>query len=348
VSHGTYEHGTYEAAYAADPQRYERLAYRSVGASGLKLPAFSFGLWQKFGSDHPFETQREVILRAFDLGIAHFDNADRYGPPHRAAQKSLGAVLAKDLAPYRDELILSTKAGSPIGPSPYNRGGTRKALLTSLEHSLRDLNTDYVDVFYHHSPDPETPLEETVGALTSAVQQGKALYVGVSNYEPDRVGAVAELLREAGVPLLVHQPRYSIFDRRVERNGVLELAAQSGFGLVVYSPLAQGLLTDKYLGSIPPGARAQNSPFLSPDVIDDTYRMRARALNELAAARGQSLAQLALQWVLRRPEVSSALIGASSTWQLEHNVAALDFPALTEEELAIVDEHGVHGTGLGL
>ena len=334
--------------YDAAADRYDHTTYRHTGRSGLQLPPLALGLWQNFGDDRPEETQRAILRRAFDRGVTHLDLANNYGPPYGRAEENFGRWMREDLAPYRDELILSTKAGSPIGPSPYNRGGTRKALLTSLEHSLRDLNTDYVDVFYHHSPDPETPLEETVGALTSAVQQGKALYVGVSNYEPDRVGAVAELLREAGVPLLVHQPRYSIFDRRVERNGVLELAAQSGFGLVVYSPLAQGLLTDKYLGSIPPGARAQNSPFLSPDVIDDTYRMRARALNELAAARGQSLAQLALQWVLRRPEVSSALIGASSTWQLEHNVAALDFPALTEEELAIVDEHGVHGTGLGL
>ncbi|WP_427891916.1 aldo/keto reductase [Kribbella sp. GL6] len=334
--------------YSADPARYETLPYRRTGSSGLVLPAVSFGLWQKFGTDYAYETQREIILHAFDLGISHFDNADRYGPPHRAAQANFGRVLASDLASYRDELILSTKAGNPIGPSPYLKGGSRKSILTSLEHSLRDLGTDYVDIFYHHSPDLETPLEESVGALVSAVQQGKALYVGISNYLPDRAHAAVELLREAGVPLLIHQTRYSIYDRRPEQNGLLETANRDGFGVIVYSPLAQGLLTDKYLDSIPDGARAKNSTFLSPDVIDETYRRRTTELNKLAESRGQSLAQLALQWVLRRDEVTSALIGASSTAQLDHNLQALSFPALTDEELAIVDEHGVHGTGLKL
>ncbi len=337
-----------ESTYRADATRYETLPYRRTGSSGLVLPAVSFGLWQKFGTDYAYEAQREIILHAFDLGISHFDNADRYGPPHRAAQKTLGRVLAKDLAPYRDELILATKAGNPIGPSPYLSGGSRKSILASLDHSLRDLGTDYVDVFYHHSPDLQTPLEETVGALVSAVQQGKALYVGISHYLPDRAHAAAELLREAGVPLLIHQTRYSIYDRRPEQNGLLETADQDGFGVVVYSPLAQGLLTDKYLDTIPDGARAQNSTFLSPDVIDDSYRRRTAELNKLAESRGQSLAQLALQWVLRRPEVTSALIGASSTAQLDHNLQALSFPPLTDEELAVVDEHGVHGTGLKL
>lgn len=339
-------HGAFETTYAAAPDRYGHLPYRRAGNSGLDLPALSLGLWQRFGTDHPYATQRELILHAFDLGIAHFDNADRYGPPHRAAQQVFGRVLSRDLAPYRDELILTTKAGNPIGPSPYLRGGSRKSLLASLDHSLRDLGTDYVDVFYHHRHDPSTPIEETVGALASAVQQGKALYVGVSNYEPEHAHEAAELLRQAGVPLLVHQPRYSIFDRSPERNGLLDLAAEDGFGLVVYSPLAQGLLTDKYLEDIPADARAANSAFLSPDVIDDTYRKRAAALNDLAQARGQSLAQLALQWVLRRPEVTSALIGASSTAQLDHNVQALSFVPLSDEELALIDEHGVHGTGL--
>jgi L-glyceraldehyde 3-phosphate reductase len=286
------------------------------------------------------------VLHAFDIGITHFDNADRYGPPHRAAQQFFGKVLAKDLAPYRDELILSTKAGNPIGPSPYLKGGSRKSLLASLDHSLRDLGTDYVDVFYHHRSDPTTPIEETVGALADAVRQGKALYVGLSNYAPDQARKASDLIRSAGVPLLVHQPRYSIFDRTPELNGLLDTAAEDGFGLVVYSPLAQGLLTDKYLEGIPVGARAESSAFLSPDVIDETYRARAAALGDLARERGQSLAQLALQWVLRRPEVTSALIGASSTWQLDHNVRALDFPPLTDEELKRIDEHGVHGTGL--
>lgn len=341
-------HGLFEQTYAAAEDRYDGLAYRRAGRSGLDLPALSFGLWQNFGTDRSPETQREIVLHAFDLGITHFDNADRYGPPHRAAQKLFGSVLARDLAPYRDELILSTKAGNPIGPSPYLKGGSRKSLLTSLDHSLRDLGTDHVDVFYHHRPDPDTPLEETVGALVSAVEQGKALYVGVSNYSPDRAHEAAALLRQAGVPLLVHQPRYSIFDRGPERDGLLDVAAADGFGLVVYSPLAQGLLTDKYLADIPADARAQNSAFLSPDVIDETYRQRAKALDGLARERGQSLAQLALQWVLRRPEVTSALVGASSTWQLDHNVKALDAAPFTDEELAFIDEHGVHGTGLKL
>lgn len=341
-------HGPVELTHAANETRYEKKQFRRAGNSGLDLPAFSFGLWQKFGIDYPYETQREIILHAFDLGITHFDNADRYGPPHRAAQKNFGRVLAKDLAPYRDELILTTKAGGDIGASPYLGGGSRKSLLTSLEHSLRDLGTDYVDIFYSHRPDLSTPLEETVGALVSAVQQGKALYVGISNYLPERAHEAAVLLRESGVPLLVHQPRYSIFDRRVEQNGLLELAAEDGFGLVVYSPLAQGLLTDKYLDSIPDGARALNSTFLSPDVVDDTYRRRTAELNKLAESRGQSLAQLALQWVLRRPEVTTALVGASSKWQLDHNLQALEFPPLTDDELAVIDEHGVHGTALNL
>lgn len=336
---------TREDVYAADPQRYATQRYRRAGRSGLDLPAFSLGLWQKFGADQPFETQREIVLRAFDLGITHFDNADRYGPPHRAAQQFLGRLLATDLAPYRDELIVTTKAGNPIGPGPYQRGGSRKSLLSSLEQSLRDLRSDHVDVFYSHSPDESTPLEETVGALVTAVQQGKALYVGVSNYTPERTRAAGELLDRAGVPLLVHQPRYSVFDRTIERNGLLDLAAERAFGLVVYSPLAQGLLTDKYLAGVPAGARAANSAFLSPDVLDDEYRRRVTALNELARERGQSLAQLALQWVLRDPTVTSALIGASSTAQLDHNLAAQDFAPFTDDELTLIDEHGVHGTG---
>ncbi|MEV0365653.1 aldo/keto reductase [Nocardia fusca] len=339
-------YGPYDLTYTAAEQRYEKVPYRRSGSSGLDLPAFSFGLWQKFGTDYPFATQREIILHAFDLGITHFDNADRYGPPHRAAQQNFGRVLAKDLAPYRDELILSTKAGNPIGPSPYLKGGSRKSLLTSLDHSLRDLGTDYVDIFYHHSPDLGTPLEETVGALVSAVQQGKALYIGISNYLPDRAHEAAELLRAAGVPLLIHQARYSIYDRRPEQNGLLDTARRDGFGAIVYSPLAQGLLTDKYLERIPEGARAADSTFLSPEAIDETYRRRTAELNKIAASRGQSLAQLALQWVLRRPEVTSALIGASSTAQLDHNLAALGFPELTDAELALIDEHGIHGTGL--
>jgi L-glyceraldehyde 3-phosphate reductase len=341
-------HGPHDTTHRAADDRYDLLSYRRAGTSGLDVPAFSFGLWQKFGTDYPFETQREILLHAFDLGITHFDNANRYGPPHRAAEKLFGTVLRRDLRPYRDELILSTKAGNPIGPSPYHRGASRKSLLVSLEHSLRDLGTDYVDIFYSHSPDPTTPLAETVSALVSAVASGKALYAGISNYEPDRARDVARLLREAGVPLLVHQPRYSIFDRRPEINGLLDLAEDEGFGLVVYSPLAQGLLTNKYLdGQVPAGARAQNSTFLSPEAIDEVYVERATELNRIAEQRGQSLAQLALQWVLRRPQVTSALIGASSTWQLDHNVTALNFAPLSEEELVLIDKYGIHGTGIG-
>ncbi|GAB3821833.1 aldo/keto reductase [Kribbella italica] len=333
-------------SYHAAGDRYERLEYRRAGRSGLELPAVSLGLWQKFGTDYPFATQREIVLHAFDLGVTHLDNANRYGPPFRGAEKFLGQLLRTDLAPYRDELVITTKAGNPISPSPYAKGGSRKSLLSSLDHSLRDLGTDYVDIFYHHRPDATTPLEETVGALVSAVQQGKALYVGVSNYPTDQAHDAAELLRQAGVPLLVHQPRYSIFDRTPERSGLLDQAAADGFGLVAYSPLAQGLLTDKYLdGTIPEGARAANSTFLSPEQLDGVYRERATALSKIAHGRGQSLAQLALQWVLRRPEVTTALIGASSTDQLDHNLAALDFPPLTDAELALIDEHGVHGTG---
>ncbi|MFT4042959.1 MAG: aldo/keto reductase [Gordonia sp. (in: high G+C Gram-positive bacteria)] len=338
-------YGTFEAPHVAADDRYEHIAFRRSGRSGLDLPAFSFGLWQKFGTDYPFETQRDIILHAFDLGITHFDNADRYGPPHRAAQQNFGRVLARDLAPYRDEIVLSTKAGNPIGPSPYLSGGSRKSLLNSLEHSLRDLGTDYVDIFYHHRRDESTPLEETVSALVSAVTQGKALYVGVSNYSTESAHEIAGLLRDAGVPLVIHQPRYSIFDRTIENNGLLEQAAADGFGLIVYSPLAQGLLTNKYLESIPDGARAVNSTFLSPEAITETYRGRAAELNKLAEARGQSLAQLALQWVLRQPAVTSALVGASSTWQLDHNLKALDFAPLTDDELAVIEEFGLHGTG---
>lgn len=336
----------YQRVHTAVEDRYEKVPYRRTGRSGLDLPAISFGLWQKFGTDYPFETQREIILHAFDLGISHFDNANRYGPPHRAAEKTFGQVLRRELAGYRHELVLSTKAGGVTGPSPYLKGGSRKNLLSSLEWSLRDLGTDYVDIFYHHTPDLTTPVEETASALATAVRSGKALYVGISNYKPDRAAAIADLLEAEGVPLLIHQPRYSIYDRSIDQNGLADLALGKGFGLIVYSPLAQGLLTDKYLETIPDGARAQNSTFLSPDVIDETYRTRTAELNKLAEARGQSLAQLALQWVLRNPAVTSALIGASSTEQLDHNVQALEAPELTDEELAVIDEFGVHGTGL--
>lgn len=335
----------YEDVHRAADDRYASLPYRRAGRSGLDLPAVSLGLWQKFGDDHAYDTQRDIILHAFDLGISHIDNANRYGPPHRAAERTLGRVLRRELAPYRHELILSSKAGGVLGPNPNLRGGGRKALLTSLELSLRALGTDYIDIFCHHAPDETTPLEETAGALATAVRSGKALYVGISNYRPDRAEAIARLLKAEGAPLLVHQPRYSLYARGIDRDGLADLALEEGFGLVVYSPLAQGLLTDKYLETIPEGARARSSAFLTPEHIDETYRQRTAQLNKLAGNRGQSLAQLALQWVLRNPAVTSALIGASSTEQLDHNLRALDGPEFTAEELALVDEYGVHGTG---
>ena len=334
--------------YQPSETRHDSLAWRRAGTSGLTLPEFSFGLWQKFGDRTPYETQREILLAAFDAGITHFDNANRYGPPFRAAEKNFGRLLREDLGAWREEIVIASKAGNPIGASPYQRGGSRKHLLQSLDHSLRDLGTDYVDIFYFHHPDPNTPIDETVGALATAVQSGKALYVGISNfYSRDAAHQVAKLLRAAGVPLVAHQSRYSIFDRRLELDDVLVQSALDGVGVITYSPLAQGLLTDKYLDSgIPSGARAENSDFLRPSDITDEYRTRARALNDLARERGQSLAQLALQWVLRRSEVTSALIGASSVAQLHHNLQAPTFAPLTDDELAIIDTHGVHGTGV--
>lgn len=329
--------------------RHEALPWRSAGNTGLVLPEISFGLWQKFGDRTPYETQREILLAAFDAGIAHFDLANRYGPPFRAAEKNFGKLLREDLRSWREEILISTKAGNPIGASPYLRGGSRKSLLQSLDHSLRDLGVDYVDIFYSHSPDESVPLEETAGALASAVQQGKALYVGISNYPPQRAHEAAVLLRSAGAPLALHQPRYSIFDRRIEKEDILGQSAEDGVGLITYSPLAQGLLTNKYLeGTVPEGARAADSDFLSVDNITEDYRARAIKLNELAERRGQTLAQLALQWVLRRPEVTSALIGASSVEQLHHNLKAVTFEPFTAAELKIVDTYGIHGTGLNL
>lgn len=333
--------------YSAADNRYENADFRRSGRSGLKLPEFSLGLWQNFGDNRNFATQREIILRSFDLGITHFDLANRYGPPFRAAEKAFGRVLASGLGSYRDEILIASKAGNPIGASPYLSGGSRKTLLDSLDISLTDLGVDHVDIFYSHSPDLETPLEETIGALASAVQQGKALYIGISNYTAERAHDASVIAERLGTPLLVLQSKYSIFDRTVELGGHLETAAQDGTGVVAYSPIAQGLLTDKYLqGSVPANSRAADSAFLSADDISDAYRTRAEALNKIAAARGQSLAQLALQWVLRRPEVTTALIGASSTAQLEHNLASTGFADLSDDELAAIDEHGIHGTVL--
>ena len=330
--------------YLAAPDRYDRMRYNRVGRSGLKLPALSLGLWHNFGGERPFDTQRAIVRRAFDLGITHFDLANNYGPPPGSAEENFGRLLSTDLAPYRDELIVSSKAGYDMWPGPYGDFGSRKYLLASLDQSLRRLGLDYVDIFYSHRPDPETPIEETMGALASAVRQGKALYVGISNYSPQQTTDAAAALEAEGVPLLIHQPRYSMFDRHVE-DGLFPVLEEVGAASIVFSPLEQGLLTDRYLsGDVPADSRAATSRFLSPDRISAEYLERARALDAVAKERGQTLAQLALTWVLRQPLVASAIIGASSVAQLEQNVAALDAAPLTEEEMARIEPFAVHGT----
>lgn len=328
--------------YSADEDRYGRLLYRRAGHSGLRLPPLSLGLWQNFGPDRAADVQRALLLRAFDLGITHFDLANNYGRPvFGYAETRFGEVLRSDLSRYRDEIVLSTKAGYESWPGPYGIGGSRKYLMASLERSLRRLGVDHVDVFYSHRPDPDTPVEETMSALADAVRQGKALYAGISNYSPDETRQAADVLTDAGVPLTLHQHRYSMFDRAPERGLFTELA-RLGTGGTVFSPLAQGLLTDRYLGGrVLPGSRAAAGMFLSAADITDTYLQRAKALNVIAGERDQSLAQLALSWVLRRPEVTSAVIGASSVSQLEANVAALDAPPLTERELAAIEPYAV-------
>ncbi|WP_210480935.1 L-glyceraldehyde 3-phosphate reductase [Naasia sp. SYSU D00948] len=332
--------------YVAAPDRYSILDYRRTGRSGLLLPPISLGLWHNFGDERSLDSQRAILRRAFDRGITHFDLANNYGPPPGSAERNFGRILAEDLRPYRDELIVSTKAGYYMHPGPYGEWGSRKYLLSSLDASLRRMGLEYVDIFYSHRPDPDTPIEETAGALATAVTSGKALYVGVSNYSPEQTARAAEVLADLKVPLVIHQPRYSMFDRHIEE-GLFPVLEQYGIGSIAFSPLAQGLLTDRYLaGDIPPDSRAATSQFLSPDRIDETYLERARALNAIAERRGQTLAQLALAWVLRQPTVTSALIGASSVEQLDQNLAALDAPPLTEEEIAEIDPYAVHGTAL--
>jgi L-glyceraldehyde 3-phosphate reductase len=319
-----------------DPARYDSMPYRRAGRSGLLLPPLSLGLWQNFGATRTFETQRAIVLRAFDAGITHFDLANNYGPPPGAAEEAFGRILATDLRAYRDEIVVSTKAGYLMWPGPYGDHGSRKYLLSSLDQSLKRLGLDYVDVFYHHRPDPETPLEESMGALTTAVRQGKALYPAISNYDAERTSAAAELLAANGTPLLLHQPRYSLFDRAPER-GVLDAVQRAGAAAIVFSPLAQGLLTDRYLNGVPEGSRAVTSPFLHTSDLTEDVLARVRALNGIAAERGQTLAQLALQWVLRTPVVVSAIIGASSVQQLEQNLGAVGGPDLTADELAAIE-----------
>jgi len=330
--------------FVAADGRYETMTYNRSGRSGLKLPALSLGLWHNFGDERPIDTQRAIVRRAFDLGITHFDLANNYGPPAGSAETNFGRILKEDLLPYRDEIVVSTKAGYFMWDGPYGEWGSRKGMLASLDQSLGRMGIDYVDIFYSHRPDPETPIEETMGALATAVQQGKALYVGVSNYSPEQTRAAAAALAGYGVPLLIHQPRYSMFDRGIE-DGLFPVLDEIGAGSIVFSPLAQGMLTDRYLdGHVPAGSRAATSRFLSEKQLSPVYLERARALNEIATARNQSLAQLALTWVLRQPTVTSALIGASSVQQLEQNVATLEAPALTSDEIHAIEPHAVDGT----
>jgi L-glyceraldehyde 3-phosphate reductase len=326
--------------YVPASDRYDHMQYRRTGRSGLDLPAISLGLWQNFGEDAPLERSRAIVRRAFDLGITHFDLANNYGPPYGAGEKTFGKLLAGDLAPYRDELVISTKAGYDMWPGPYGQWGSRKYLLSSLDQSLRRMGLDYVDIFYSHRLDPKTPLEETMGAVDTAVRQGKALYAGISSYSAAKTREAEAILRGMGTPLLIHQPSYSMLNRWIESD-LLDTLGELGVGCIVFSPLAQGMLTDKYLKGIPEGARASRHGSLSPDLINDNTLARIRALNDIAQRRGQSLAQLALAWALRDERVTSALIGASSVAQLETNVAALSGPPLTNDELAEIDRYAV-------
>src|SRR3954454_6831779 len=332
--------------YDAAANRYDTMDYRRCGLSGLKLPAISLGLWHNFGGDRPLETARSILLRAFDLGVTHFDLANNYGPPYGSAEVTFGRVLESDLRPYRDELVISTKAGYDMWPGPSGEWGSRKYLLSSLDQSLKRMHLDYVDIFYSHRFDPETPLEETMGALHSAVQQGKALYAGISSYSADKTREAAALLRELGTPLLIHQPSYSLLNRWIEPD-VLDALAEVGAGCITFSPLAQGMLTDKYLGGIPEGSRATQNTSLSPDLLTDEALDKIRALNEIARRRGQSLAQMALAGPVRDPRVTSTLIGVSSVEQLDDSLGALESLSFSEDELAEIDRHATD-TGINL
>ncbi|WP_026360083.1 L-glyceraldehyde 3-phosphate reductase [Amycolatopsis nigrescens] len=328
-------------SYLAADGRYESIPYRRCGRSGLKLPAISLGLWHNFGDDRPFETQRAICRRAFDLGITHFDLANNYGPPYGSAERNFGRLLATDFRPYRDELVISSKAGYDMWPGPYGDWGSRKYLLASLDQSLDRLGLDYVDIFYSHRFDPDTPLEETVGALDTAVRSGRALYVGISSYSSGKSAEAARLLKELGTPLLIHQPSYSMFNRWTEQQDLLGTLDAAGAGCIAFSPLAQGLLTDRYLDGVPEDSRAATGGALNRGMLSEEKLARVRALNEIAGRRGQSLAQLALAWGLRDPRMTSVLIGASSVHQLEDNVAALSNLDFTDAELAEIDEHAV-------
>ena len=326
--------------YLAAPDRYDSIAYRRTGRSGLLLPAVSLGLWHNFGDDKPIETQRAILRRAFDLGVTHFDLANNYGPPYGSAEKNFGSIYAQDFRPYRDELVLSTKAGYDMWPGPYGQWGSRKYLLASLDQSLARMGVDYVDIFYSHRFDPDTPLEETMGALDQAVRSGKALYAGISSYSPERTREAAAILKAMGTPLLIHQPSYSMLNRWIEE-GLLDVLGDEGVGCIAFSPLAQGMLTDRYLAGVPSDSRAAQGKSLDPGMLDERALTHIRALNDIAASRGQSLAQLALSWALRDERVTSVLIGASSVAQLETNLGALAGPAFTDDELAAIDQHAV-------
>ena len=324
--------------YVAAQDRYEQMSYRRCGRSGIDLPEISLGLWHNFGTDRPLETQRAVLRRAFDLGVSHFDLANNYGPPYGTAEQNFGTIMRQDLRPYRDELIISTKAGYDMWPGPYGDRGSRKYLLASLDQSLGRMGLDYVDIFYSHRFDPETPLEETMAALDQAVRSGKALYVGISNYDPEQTRRAAHLLRELGTPLLIHQPRYNMFDRARVEDGLLDALEEVGAGAICFSPLDQGRLTDRYLDGIPADSRVALGGFLKEQQLTDDVLNKARALNKIAEGRGQTLAQLALAWTLRDPRMTSTLIGASSVRQLDANLGALDAPALDDSELGAIDE----------
>ena len=326
--------------YVPDPARYDGMPYRGAGRSGLKLPALSLGLWHNFGDDTPLQRQRAIMRRAFDLGITHFDLANNYGPPYGAAEKNAGRILEEDFRPHRGELVISTKAGWDMWPGPYGDLGSRKYLLDSLDQSLRRLRLDHVDVFYHHRFDPDTPLEESLGALDTAVRQGKARYAGISSYSPERTAQAVAILRSLGTPLLIHQPSYSMLNRWIE-GGLLDVLEREGVGCIAFSPLAQGMLTSRYLNGIPQDSRAAQAKSLDPTMLTEENLTHVRALNAIADERGQTLAQMAIAWTLRDPRVTSALVGASSVAQLEDTAAALTHLDFTTDELAAIDTHAV-------
>jgi L-glyceraldehyde 3-phosphate reductase len=338
----TYNADLAPSLYVPGADRYEAMPYRRCGRSGLRLPAISLGMWQNFGDDHPLANSRAMVRRAFDLGITHFDLANNYGPPYGSAEINFGRIFAEDLRPYRDELIVSTKAGYDMWPGPYGEWGSRKYLLASLDQSLKRMGLDHVDIFYSHRFDPETPLEETMGALDTAVRQGKARYAGISSYGAERTEEAARILRDLGTPLLIHQPSYSMLNRWIE-DGLLDVLQREGVGAIVFSPLAQGLLTDRYLEGIQDDSRVRSGNYFSADLISEENLSRVRALNEIAARRGQSLAQLAIAWVLRDARVTSALIGASSVRQLEQNVTALQRLDFDAQELEEIDRYAQEG-----